>query len=82
VLPTDYMGILHMKAKGFSVRSISSSLQTNKRTVLDCINRAESAGITFSFVEGSRTKAFSKCFIARAQGVMNDMRYRTAHLRF
>jgi len=49
---TDYMGILCMKAKGFSARSISSSLQTNKRTVLDCINRAESAGITFPFAEG------------------------------
>lgn len=49
---SDYMEILRMKAKGFSARSISSSLQTNMRTVLDCINRAESTGITFPFAGG------------------------------
>ena len=56
---SDYMEILRMKAKGFSARSISSSLQTNMRTVLDCINRAESTGITFPFAgEGSFTWLF------------------------
>ncbi len=48
---TDYKAILRLNAKGISRRAISTSLKLNKRTVSDCINRAESHGLSSQQVE-------------------------------
>jgi transposase len=48
---TNYRKILEYHAKGFSVRAIARSLNCNRRTVQDCIERAREAGLVFSSLE-------------------------------